>query len=125
VRLEPGRESLFVSGVDDEHAARNRLQAAGGRWALSEKWVFSLARAEPLLALLVPPLLAAPTEIVDADVCYRGGAAESNDSLDCVAVQCSNGKGLQAGYCYSDNLKCHKCTSQLYAPWTVGMPGQT
>jgi hypothetical protein len=105
VRLELGREAIFVSGVDDEHICRHRLRAAGGRWGLCDKWIFNRSNSEPLLALLDPPMTELPAEDTNTEIiCEHEGSAE-----DGVTVKCSNGKSIASGYCRSDSLKCFRC----------------
>lgn len=68
VHLELGRKKVFLAGVDDEHPCRHRLRAAGGRWgSMAEKWIFSRARCQPLLALLSPPMQLLPLQTVGLD----------------------------------------------------------
>jgi hypothetical protein len=105
VRLEMGREKVFVTGVDDEHPCRHRLRAAGGRWgSMAEKWIFSRARCQPLLALLSPAVQDLPEADFDATLQYDH-AWDADDAV----VTCSNGKSVEVAYCCSDELKCFRC----------------
>jgi hypothetical protein len=105
VRLEIGRQAIFVSGVDDEHICRHRLRAAGGRWGLCDKWIFNRSHPQPLLALLDPPLAELPSRgATDTEMVY-----EHSDKAEGAAIKFSNGKSIASGYCRSDGLKCFRC----------------
>jgi hypothetical protein len=112
IKIEIGREAIFVSGVDDEHASRHQLRAAGGRWGLSGKWIFNRANSQPFLSLLNPPMAEVPTETTNAELLFENMSDDCDNTY--TVVKCSSGKSVATGYCCNDgNIKCFRCKQPI------------